>query len=101
MKPSVGGQLVETILNAVLRGENNGEKAAYHGEKTDGARLGRIDLPASHVSGPGFESPHIHHLETPTPPGLATFFTPAVGAPISRFDDQLTTNLQDRLLEIG
>jgi hypothetical protein len=36
-------------------GENNGEKAAQRGEKTDGASVGQIDLLASHVRGQGFE----------------------------------------------
>jgi hypothetical protein len=46
---------MEAILKAPLRAENDGEKAAKWAENADGARVGPIDLPASRVSGPGFE----------------------------------------------
>jgi hypothetical protein len=48
-------------------------------------------LPQNHFAcrGRGFESPHLHHLETPLPQGLAAFFIPGSRRAADRFDDQI------------
>jgi hypothetical protein len=56
---------MEPILEAVLVGSKMGRKR-LNAEKPYGVRIRQIGLPASHVRGLGFESPHLHK-NIPTP----------------------------------